>query len=308
MSISLPNLDDRTYAELVEQARALIPIEYPEWTDHNPSDTGIILIELLAWLTEMTLYRVNQVPDRNVETFLKLLNEPGKNLDENLHIAIRETILELRQRYRAVTPEDFEQLVLKDWEQSSLIKRVEVLPQRNLELTKTDEKYAFFPGHISLVIVSDNEQVKEDQIPKLCTKLKDWLNDRKLLTTRLHVVQPNYLKVNINAQLYLEDGAVPNTVQTNAQAEIRTCFDPLQSETYWDGKGWPFGRNVYVSELYALLDKVSGVDYVSNVELSTPDKTDKDKSTSEISLQDDELVHVGELTFNFKDRLGNDWE
>jgi hypothetical protein len=301
MSISLPNLDDRTYAELVEQARALIPIEYPEWTDHNPSDTGIILIELLAWLTEMTLYRVNQVPDRNVETFLKLINEPEKKLDEDLHIAIRETILELRQRYRAVTPEDFEHLVLKDWEQASLIKRVEVLPQRNLEVTEIDQKYAFVPGHISLVVVPDNEQVKEDQVPQLCTQLKDWLNDRKLLTTRLHVVQPNYVKVNINAQLYLEDGAVRNTVQTNAQAEIRTCFDPLQSKTYWDGKGWPFGRNVYVSELYALLDKVSGVDYVSNVELSTPDKTDKDKSTSEISLQDDELVHVGELTFNFKE-------
>jgi hypothetical protein len=301
MSISLPNLDDRTYAELVEQARALIPIEYPEWTDHNPSDTGIILIELLAWLTEMTLYRVNQVPDRNVETFLKLLNEPEKKLDEDLHIAIRESILELRQRYRAVTPEDFEQLVLNDWEQSSLIKRVEVLPQRNLDLTKIDEKYAFAPGHISLVVLPDNKQVKEDQIPQLCTQLKDWLNGRKLLTTRLHVVQPNYVKVNVNADLYLEDGADSNKVQENAQAEIITCFDPVRSETYWDGKGWPFGRNVYVSELYALLDKVSKVDYVSKVELSTPDKTDKDKSTTEISLQDDELVQVGALTFNFKE-------
>jgi hypothetical protein len=308
MSIPLPNLDDRTYADLVEQARALIPIEYPEWTDHNPSDTGIILIELLAWLTEMTLYRVNQVPDRNVETFLKLLNEPEKKLDQDLHIAIRETILELRQRYRAITPEDFEQLVLQDWEQSSLIKRVKVLPQRNLEGTEIDKKYGFAPGHISLVVVPDNKQVKKDQIPQLCTQLKDWLNKRKLLTTRLHVVQPNYVKVNIKADLYLEDGAVRNTVQDKAQTEIITCFDPVRSGTYWDGKGWPFGRNVYVSEVYALLDKVSGVDYVSNVEVSTPDKTDKDKSTTEISLQDDELVQVGELTFNFKDRWGNDWK
>lgn len=71
MSLPLPNLDDRTYADLVEQAISQIPIEYPEWTDHNPTDTGIILIELLAWLTEMVLYRVNQIPDKNIETFLK---------------------------------------------------------------------------------------------------------------------------------------------------------------------------------------------------------------------------------------------
>ncbi|MFW5667313.1 MAG: baseplate protein J, partial [Coleofasciculus sp.] len=65
MSLPLPNLDDRTYADLVEEARSLIPIECPEWTDHNPSDTGIILIELFAWLTEMVLYRVNRIPDQN---------------------------------------------------------------------------------------------------------------------------------------------------------------------------------------------------------------------------------------------------
>jgi hypothetical protein len=56
MTIPLPNLDDRTYADLLEEARSLIPIECPTWTDHNPSDTGIILLELFAWLTEFTLY------------------------------------------------------------------------------------------------------------------------------------------------------------------------------------------------------------------------------------------------------------
>jgi hypothetical protein len=53
------NLDDRTYADLVAEAISQIAVEYPEWTDYNPSDTGIILIELLAWLTEMTLYRAD---------------------------------------------------------------------------------------------------------------------------------------------------------------------------------------------------------------------------------------------------------
>ena len=31
---------------------ALIPRYAPGWTDHNPSDLGITLIELFAWLAE----------------------------------------------------------------------------------------------------------------------------------------------------------------------------------------------------------------------------------------------------------------
>ena len=76
MPLPLPNLDNRTYADLVDEARALIPSLYPDWTNHNPSDPGITLVELLAWLTEMVIYRVDRVPDANKEVFLKLLNGP----------------------------------------------------------------------------------------------------------------------------------------------------------------------------------------------------------------------------------------
>ena len=50
--LPLVNLDDRTWQELVDQAKALIPRYTPEWTDHGPADLGITLIELFAWLVE----------------------------------------------------------------------------------------------------------------------------------------------------------------------------------------------------------------------------------------------------------------
>jgi predicted phage baseplate assembly protein len=68
-----PNLDDRTWREIVDQARALIPRYAPEWTDHNPSDLGITLIELFAWIAEGMIYRLNRVPDRSLVQFLNLL-------------------------------------------------------------------------------------------------------------------------------------------------------------------------------------------------------------------------------------------
>lgn len=71
--ITPPNLDDRTWQDLVDQARALIPRYAPEWTDHNPSDLGITLIEMFAWLVEGMGYRMNQIPERQFVAFLRLL-------------------------------------------------------------------------------------------------------------------------------------------------------------------------------------------------------------------------------------------
>ena len=69
-----PNLDDRTWQDLVNEMREqLIPRYAPQWTDHNPSDLGITLIELFAWLVEGTIYRLNRVPEKNYIAFLNLL-------------------------------------------------------------------------------------------------------------------------------------------------------------------------------------------------------------------------------------------
>jgi predicted phage baseplate assembly protein len=68
-----PNLDDRTWQDLVDEMRALIPRYAPQWTDHNPSDLGISLIELFAWLAEGVIYRLNQTPEKHYVAFLNLL-------------------------------------------------------------------------------------------------------------------------------------------------------------------------------------------------------------------------------------------
>jgi hypothetical protein len=73
MPLLLPNLDDRKWADLADEGRALIPVYGPEWTDHNASDPGITLVELLAWKTEMDIYRLNQVTDAERLRFLDLI-------------------------------------------------------------------------------------------------------------------------------------------------------------------------------------------------------------------------------------------
>lgn len=73
MTLPAPVLDDRSFQDLVDECKRMIPRYTPEWTDHNVSDPGVTLIELFAWMTELLLYRVNQVPLRNYIKFLDLL-------------------------------------------------------------------------------------------------------------------------------------------------------------------------------------------------------------------------------------------
>jgi len=73
MSLPTPSLDDRRFQDIVDEAKRRINRLCPEWTDHNVSDPGVALVELFAWMTEMTLYRLNQVPDRLYVKFLELV-------------------------------------------------------------------------------------------------------------------------------------------------------------------------------------------------------------------------------------------
>jgi hypothetical protein len=69
-----PVLDDRSYAQLRDELIARIPVYAPQWTDHHPSDPGITLLELFAFLGENLLYRFNQIPDATKIAFLNLLD------------------------------------------------------------------------------------------------------------------------------------------------------------------------------------------------------------------------------------------
>ena len=73
MALPVPNLDDRRFQDLVDDAKRLVQQRCPEWTDHNVSDPGVTLIELFAWMTDQLLYRVNRIPDRNYVKFLELI-------------------------------------------------------------------------------------------------------------------------------------------------------------------------------------------------------------------------------------------
>jgi hypothetical protein len=325
MPIPLSNLDDRTYADLVEDAIGRIPLEAPEWTDYNPADTGIVLIELLAWLTEMVLYRLNQIPNLNQVIFLSLLKgqpwEIPSGLSttaqaDRLQSEIQQTLAELRQPYRAVTADDFTQLILHDWLQTKTaprefginakIARVHCLPERDLDNADIDR---VIEAHISLVVLARHPQ---EDTTLLRHTLKRFLNQRRLISTHLHIVEPHYVSVTLSATLYLEDSANFRVVLNQAEQRIQNFFAPLDSHEFWDGQGYPFGADIYLSELYQLLDGLAGVDYVEAIELdgveSDRQKFNEQDQLIGVSIHEHELVKIEIGKIKTLQRFGTTWK
>lgn len=73
MPLTIPSIDNRNFQQLLDEALARIPSHNPEWTNFNPSDPGVTILEVFAFMTETLLYRANQIPDRNRRKFLSLL-------------------------------------------------------------------------------------------------------------------------------------------------------------------------------------------------------------------------------------------
>jgi hypothetical protein len=73
MPLRLPEIDSRNFQQLVDETLARVPIHTPEWTNFGPSDPGVTLVQLYAFLTENLIYRANQIPMRNRAKFLDLL-------------------------------------------------------------------------------------------------------------------------------------------------------------------------------------------------------------------------------------------
>ena len=305
MPIPLPQLDDRRYADLVEEARALIPSLYPEWTDHNPTDPGIVLVELMAWYTEMVMYHANQVTDANIECFLRLLNGPEWSLARGLEQAIRQSVLDLRAYYRSVSGDDYEWMVTQVWPETpdgkrledsggGRVRRARYLPQRNLTAVDPAERIAQAPAHISLVVVPDSPAERPQLTDELREALWQYLDQRRLLTVRHHVVGPEFLHVSLTAHLFLLEDAGAQAVRERARAAIESFFHPLTGGT--DHRGWPFGRGVYMSDVYGILENVVGVDFVTDVVLASPDATREqraaDGSLIGITLVPHELVEI----------------
>jgi predicted phage baseplate assembly protein len=156
----------------------------------------------------------------------------------------------LKHRYRAVTKEDFEELAVQA---SREVAKVLCLTERE--------------GEIKLIIIPKGEQ--EKLLPKsmLIRTVREYLDEHRLITSKMIVTGPDYRDISIEAEVVTElqskEFHRSSSIRTKIEENLRQFFHPLEGGP--KGEGWPMGRAVHISEIYYLLEDVEGVDYVKEV-------------------------------------------
>jgi hypothetical protein len=260
MPVPVPNLDDRTFEQLVTEGRALIPKNFPAWTDHNLSDPGITLLELFAYFIETCIYQINRVPERSLEHFTELVGV-SRLAAESIEQTLRRALEAVALRYRAVTEEEFERLA-KQTPTVYVYDVAETVARAKAVVQVVDTANVFPDEQFVDIIVVPNipGDAAPMPSPQLLEAVFETLQPRRLITTRVRALAPSYTNVQIAVTIARErhNRLGQMAVRENTERAISTFLNPLTGGV--DGQGWEFGRSVFRSELYQLIEGVAGVD------------------------------------------------
>lgn len=159
---------------------------------------------------------------------------------------------------RAVTLADYERLALQT--PGTRVARVTAIPN-----VHPDFPCYKAPGIVTVIVLPYLPKGRPAPTPGLLNAVAAYIRPRRIIGTRVEVVAPTYLEVTVQANVQSAAGTNRATLQQAIVAAISDFFDPLTGGP--NGTGWPFGRDVYRSEIMRVIDEVPGVDFVSSLTL-----------------------------------------
>jgi len=165
----------------------------------------------------------------------------------------------LKHRGRAVTIEDFAWLAR---EASGEVVEAHCLPACNpLGLPE--------PGWVTVVITPESTDARPTPSPALVQQVQAYVEDHALANLKtanqIHVRGPEYIEVTVLARVVPLEPARSGEVERAVLERLTTFLHPLLGGP--ERRGWGLGRNVYLSEVYAEIEAVPGVDHVAGLRL-----------------------------------------
>jgi predicted phage baseplate assembly protein len=121
------------------------------------------------------------------------------------------------------------------------------------------------PGVVSLVILPHLPKERPAPSPALRRRVMAFVSRRRVIGTRLEVIGPEYVTISVRARVQAQRGVDPADLQRRIVAALNSFFHPLSGGP--EGQGWPFGRDIYRSEVMQIIDETSGVDHVLSLEI-----------------------------------------
>ncbi|MYS22462.1 putative baseplate assembly protein [Streptomyces sp. DvalAA-14] len=171
----------------------------------------------------------------------------------------------LRAQDRAVTLRDYEELARRAAPETARITCLEGDPDEH-------GAHAVRVLVVPQAVADPGGRLRFEQLvpgDALLERITHYLDDRRLIGTRLAVGPPYYQGVTVVATVHAFRGTDADRVRRQAHDALYRHLDPLAGGSA--GTGWPFGRPVQSGEIFAVLQRVPGVELVDQVLLHPAD-------------------------------------
>lgn len=187
----------------------------------------------------------------------------------------------VRHRSQAITAADYEALALQA--------TPAVAVARALPTTHPSGRHA--PGWVTLRIVPHSSEPRPFPSFELRDRVRRYLAARApaAIAHQVAVRPAGFLPVGVTAAVAVGETDAVAAVRDSALLALRRFLHPLTGGP--EGRGWPFGRDVFLSDVAALLEGLRGVDYVSTLGLDR----DGEPAGERVAVPEDRMVVAGPL-------------
>lgn len=220
-------------------SQVIVNLSYYFDGEHGNVQRGTIT-KLVDGSKEFSKLKVNNIHDAK-----------GGKKAETIQEATTRFLKDLKERYRAVTLEDFEYIA-------------RVTPGLRIARTKAIRKN----NKVEVIVVPCIPPWQKQPVKTLSEGFKKsvcrHLDRHRLLTTQIAVVEPKYIDVSIDITVKIEPQESSEILKERVLEKLDDFLHPL---TGYDGFGWPFGRSVFRSDICAAVEEVNGVDCIKSLEL-----------------------------------------
>ena len=151
-------------------------------------------------------------------------------------------------------------------------------------------------GWITLVIIPHSQEPRPTPSFGLREDVQSYLEQHApgdvAQAHQVRVIGPSYLPIDVTATLAPKDVTQAGSVEQAARDALEKFLHPLYGGPA--GRGWSLGRNVFLSDVAAVLGETAGVDFVSELSLAVNGALQGE----DVIVPHDRIVVAGELKLN----------
>jgi hypothetical protein len=199
---------------------------------------------------------------------------------ENYSVRAPQTLC---HRGRAIAPRDYETLA---YEASPAVAVARAIPCRDADGHQ-------MPGWVTVVIIPSSAEARPWPSFGLREQVRIFIEERATADLaaahHTYVSGPTYQAVDVETTLTPVDPAEAGTVEALSRQALETFLHPLRGGT--DGRGWEPGRDVFLSDIAAVLERVKGVDYVQELALLLNGALQGEQ----VKVAEDQVVVAGQI-------------